>query len=446
MRAQMSTRMNAQINTQGNSVNPLFALVDVNNFYVSCERVFAPKLEAVPMVVLSNNDGCAVARSAEVKALGVKMGTPWFQIQDLAKKHGIQAYSSNYTLYGDMSNRVVQVLRKFTPNLEVYSIDESFLQIETVLKQHPDTIVLGQTIKQQVKDTTGLPVCVGIGASKTLAKFANHLAKKHQQFLGVCDVEAMPKPELYQWMTETSASEVWGIGRQLAKKLKALDIHTVFDLLQASPQAMRQQFGVVMERLCYELRGTSCLKLEEVAPAKQQIIASRSFGKLVTKQEELAQSVATHAARAAEKLRSQDSVTGAITVFIQTNPFKQNEPQHHQSVTIPLADPSDNTVTLTNAALKGLQQIYRSGFRYKKAGVILNLIADKPTIQQSLFEDIESKGKSVDLMQAMDAINSRFGNAVIRLAASGTKQEWQMRSNNKSPNYTTQWDELPIAR
>ena len=442
----MRTQMNTQINTQGNTANPLFALVDVNNFYVSCERVFAPKLEDVPMVVLSNNDGCAVARSAEVKALGVKMGTPWFQMKDLAKKHGIQAYSSNYTLYGDMSNRVVQVLRKFTPNLEVYSIDESFLQIETVLKQYPDTIVLGQAIKQQVKDTTGLPVCVGIGASKTLAKFANHLAKKHQQFLGVCDVEAMPKPELYQWMTETSVAEVWGIGRQLAKKLRALEIHTVFDLLQASPQAMRQQFGVVMERLCYELRGTSCLKLEEVAPAKQQIIASRSFGKLVTKQEELAQSVATHAARAAEKLRSQDSVTGAITVFIQTNPFKQNEPQHHQSITIPLADPSDNTVTLTNAALRGLQQIYQSGFRYKKAGVILNLIADKPTIQQSLFEDMESKGKSADLMQAMDAINSRFGNAVIRLAASGTKQEWQMRSNNRSPNYTTQWDELPVAR
>ena len=433
------------MNTPSNSINPLFALVDVNNFYVSCERVFAPKLEEVPMVVLSNNDGCAVARSAEVKALGVKMGTPWFQMQDLAKKHGIEAYSSNYTLYGDMSNRVVQVLRKFTPNLEVYSIDESFLQIETVLKQHPDTIAFGKKIKQQVKDTTGLPVCVGIGASKTLAKFANHLAKKHQQFAGVCDVEAMPKPELYQWMSETAAAEVWGIGRQLAKKLKVLEIHTVFDLLQASPQVMRQQFGVVMERLCYELRGTSCLKLEEVSPAKQQIIASRSFGKLVTKQEELAQSVATHAARAAEKLRSQHSVTGALTVFIQTNPFKQNEPQHHQSVTIPLVDPSDNTVTLTNAALKGLKQIYQSGFRYKKAGVILNLIADKPTVQQSLFEDMESKGKSADLMQAMDAINSRFGNAVIRLAASGTKQEWQMRSSNKSPSYTTQWDELPVA-
>ena len=429
--------------------NSLFALVDVNNFYVSCERVFQPKLEEVPMVVLSNNDGCAVARSAEVKALGVKMGTPWFQMEALARKHGIQAYSSNYTLYGDMSNRVVQVLRGFTPNLEVYSIDESFLQIETVLKQYQNAIELGQGIKRQVKDTTGLPVCVGIGASKTLAKLANHLAKKHKQFSGVCDVSAMSKEELYQWMSETEVGEVWGVGRQIAKKLKAQDIHSVFDLLQASPQVMRQQFGVVMERICYELRGTSCLKLEEVAPAKQQIIASRSFGKLVTSQAELAQSVATHVARAAEKLRNQDSVTGALTVFIQTNPFKQHEPQYHQSITIPLTNASDNTLTLTNAALAGLKQIYQPNFRYKKAGVILNLISDKPTIQQSLFEDVESKGKSASLMKVVDQINTRFGNTAIRSAAAGTntaKEVWQMRSNNKSPNYTTKWDELPVAR
>jgi DNA polymerase V len=426
--------------------NQLFALVDVNNFYVSCERVFAPKLEDVPMVVLSNNDGCAVARSAEVKALGVKMGTPWFQMKDLAKQHGIQAYSSNYTLYGDMSGRVVEVLRKFTPNLEVYSIDESFLQIETVLKQYADPTSLGHIIKQDVKDTTGLPVCVGIGASKTLAKLANHLAKKHPQFAGVCDINAMPREELYQWMAETAVGEVWGIGGKTAKKFKELKIHSVFDLVQTSPQAMRQQFGVVVERICYELRGVSCLQLEEVAPAKQQIISSRSFGKPVTSMEELAESVATHAARGAEKLRSQKSVTGALTIFVQTNPHKPFEPQHHQSITVVLSDPSDNTLTLTNAALKGLKQIYKTGFKYKKAGVILNLLADKPTMQQSLFDDMEVKGKSAGLMKAMDSINSRFGNAAIKTAVSGTKQDWQMRSSNKSPNYTTQWDELPVAR
>lgn len=431
---------------QAGKTNQLFALVDVNNFYVSCERVFAPKLEDVPMVVLSNNDGCAVARSAEVKALGVKMGTPWFQMKDLAKQHGIQAYSSNYTLYGDMSGRVVEVLRKFTPNLEVYSIDESFLQIETVLKQYADPTSLGQIIKQDVKDTTGLPVCVGIGASKTLAKLANHLAKKNTQFGGVCDISSMSKEVLYQWMAETVVGEVWGIGGKTAKKLKELKINSVFDLVQISPQAMRQQFGVVIERICYELRGVSCLQLEEVAPAKQQIISSRSFGKPVTLMEELAESVATHAARGAEKLRSQKSVTGALTIFVQTNPHKPFEPQHHQSITVVLSDPSDNTLTLTSAALKGLKQIYKAGFKYKKAGVILNLLADKPTMQQSLFDDMEVKGKSAGLMKAMDSINSRFGNAAIKTAASGTKQDWQMRSSNRSPNYTTQWDELPVVR
>lgn len=428
------------------SAGHLFALVDVNNFYVSCERVFSPKLEDVPIVVLSNNDACAVARSAEVKALGVKMGTPWFQMQGLAKKHGITAYLPNYTLYGDMSSRVVDVLRKFTPHLEVYSIDESFLAIETLLKQYSNPTSLGQIIKQEVKDTTGLPVCVGIGASKTLAKLANHLAKKHQQFAGVCDVDSMPKEVLYQWMAETAVGEVWGIGKQIARKLRTLNINTVFDLLQTSPQSIHWKFGVVMERLCYELRGVSCLQLEEVAPAKQQIASSRSFGKPVSSMDELAKSVATHAARGAEKLRDQHSVTGALTIFIQTNPFKPHEPQHHQSIVIPLGDPSDNTLTLTTAAIKGLKQIYKAGFKYKKAGVMLNLLTDKPTVQKSLFDDIEVKGKSAGLMKALDSINSRFGNAVIRSAAAGTKQDWQMRSNNRSPNCTTQWGELPVVR
>jgi DNA polymerase V len=341
------------------------------------------------------------------------------------------------------------VLKKFTPSLEVYSIDESFLAIETVLKQYADPTSLGQVIKTAVRDTTGLPVCVGIGASKTLAKLANHLAKKNPQFAGVCDISSMPKPALYQWMAETPVGEVWGVGGKTAKKLKELKIHSVFDLVQISPQSMRQQFGVVMERICYELRGVSCLQLEEVAPAKQQIISSRSFGKPVTSMEEVAESVATHAARGAEKLRSQKSVTGALTVFVQTNPHKPFEPQHYQSITVALAEPSDNTLTLTSAALNGLQQIYKTGFKYKKAGIIFNLLADKPTMQQSLFDDMEVKGKSAGLMKAMDSINSRFGNAVIRTAAAGTqetKQDWQMKSGNKSPNYTTRWDELPVVR
>lgn len=424
----------------------LFALVDVNNFYVSCERVFSPRLENVPVVVLSNNDGCAVARSAEVKALGIQTGAPWFQIEELAKKHGIQACSSNYTLYGDMSRRVVEVLKQFTPRLEAYSIDESFLRIETVLKRYGSAIDLGLAMKQAVKGSTGLPVCVGIGASKTLAKLANHLAKKHPQFAGVCDIEVMPKSILYQWMAETAVGEVWGIGRQTIRKLKALHINTVLDLVQASPQIMRQQFGIVMERICHELRGISCLSLKEVAPAKQQMISSRSFGRPVTSLDDLSESVAMHTARSAEKLRAQNSVAGELIVFIQTNPFKQSEQQHHQSISVPLTDPSDNTLTLTAAAIAGLKQIYKKEFRYKKAGVILTLLVDKPVVQQSLFDDLQLKGKSAGLMRAMDAINRRFGDIVLRSAAVGTKHDWQMRSGNRSPHYTTRWDELPVAQ
>ena len=426
-------------------MEPLFALVDVNNFYVSCERLFQPKLEHVPMVVLSNNDGCAVARSAEVKNLGVKMGTPWFKMRDLAIQHGIQALSSNYTLYGDISNRVVSVLRDFTPNLEVYSIDESFLRIESVAHLYGGTQPMGVEIKQRMKDWLGLPVCVGIGSTKTLAKFANHLAKKNPSFSGVCDLSAMPKERLYRLMSEIDVGEVWGIGRNIAKKLHQMGVQTVLDLAQASPQYIRIHFGVVMERVCYELRSVSCLKLEEVDPPRKQIIASRSFGKLVISLEELAESVATHVARAAEKLREQGSVTGAVQVYIQTNPHKLNEPQYSPSILVPLPDTTDNTLQLTDAAMIGLKQIYRKGYRYKKAGVMLALISDKPNQQPSLFEDIDTRGKSANLMGALDKLNQRFGVGTVRTARSGTKQQWQMRSGNKSKAYTTKWDQLPIA-
>jgi DNA polymerase V len=426
-------------------MSPLFALVDVNNFYVSCERLFQPKLENVPMVVLSNNDGCAVARSSEVKDLGVKMGTPWFKMRDIARQHGIQALSSNYALYGDISNRVVTVLKDFTPHLEVYSIDESFLRIESVAHLYGGTDAMGRQMKERMKDWLGLPVCVGIGSTKTLAKFANHIAKKNPHLGGVCDISTMSRESLYRWMSEIDVSDVWGIGRNMAKKLYQLNIQTVLDLSQASPQYIRLQFGVVMERICYELRGVSCLKLEEIDPPKQQIIASRSFGKLVTSLEELAESVATHVARAAEKLRAQNAITGAIQVYIQTNPHKLNEPQYSQSIFLPLPDTTDNTLQLTDAAMVGLKKIYKKGYRYKKAGVMLALISDKPTEQGSLFEDMDAKGKSTQLMGALDKINQRFGMNTVRTARAGTKQPWQMRSGNKSKAYTTLWDQLPRA-
>lgn len=422
---------------------PQFALVDVNNFYVSCERVFKPRLENTPLVVLSNNDGCAVARSNEVKALGVKMGTPWFKLKDLARQHGIVAYSSNYTLYGDMSNRVSAILRDFAPNIEVYSIDESFLRIEAVAPLHGGAIPMGHLMRNRIKQWTGLPVCVGVGPSKTLAKFANHLAKKNAEFNGVCDLHAMTRSERLAWMWRIEVGEVWGVGPRIRKRLSSMGIETVLDLRNASPKEMRMHFGVVMERTCNELRGLSCLDLEDVMPPKQQIMSSRSFGESVQSIEELREAVATYLGHAAEKLRRQNSVAGAVYVFVQTNRFKQDEPQYNAGITVALVDGTDNTLVLTTAALKGLLAIFRPGYRYKKAGVMLSLLSAKDARQVTLFDDPLARDKLDRLMAAMDAVNRAFGRASLRSAASGVAQRWAPRAENRSPHYTTRWDELP---
>lgn len=423
--------------------HPQFALVDVNNFYVSCERVFQPRLENKPVVVLSNNDGCAVARSAEVKALGIKTGMPWFKMKELANQHQIEAFSSNYTLYGDMSNRVVTILKEFSPDIEVYSIDESFLRIERIAHLYGGPHAMGQAIVERIKQWTGLPVCVGIGSSKTLAKLANHLAKKINSFNGICDFSNLPKQEQLHWMSETSVQEIWGVGAQTTKKLNAMNIRTVLDLKQTSPKLIRAHLGVVMERTCNELNGISCLQLEDVTPAKQQILASRSFGKPVLSLEHLGEAIATHITRASEKLRQQQSVAGAIHVFIRTSPFKDD--QYHQGITVSLKEATDDLLTLTNEAIAALKLIYKAGYQYKKAGIMLSLLSEKRTSQQSLFEDVEAKGKSSQLMSVLDSINHRFGPSSIRTAACGTEKAWAMRSDNRSGNYTTQWDELPMA-
>ena len=425
---------------------PIFALVDVNNFYVSCERVFQPQLEQVPMVVLSNNDGCAVARSAEVKALGVKMGTPWFEMKVLAREHGILAFSSNYTLYGDMSNRATAVLRDFSPDIEVYSVDESFLRVESVAHLYGSVTAMGQQIRQRVKQWTGLPVCVGCGPTKTLAKIANHLAKKNPEFEGVCDLHAIPRPERLQWMSQLEVGEVWGVGRRIAKRLNAMGVETVLDLRNTSIKEIRAQFGVVMERTCNELRGISCLDLEDVAPAKQQIMSSRSFGSPVTTLAELREAVASYVTRAAQKLRAQGSVAAGVQVYIQTNRFKESDLQYSEGLLMPLPEPTDDTRLLTKAAIVGLGLIFKPGYQYKKAGIMLTLISDKAKRQQTLFDDPVQRAQSAKLMAAMDAINAQFGRNTVRAGANGTEMRWAMRSENRSPRFTTRWDELPIAK
>lgn len=426
--------------------SPLFGLVDVNNFYVSCERAFNPRLAHVPVVVLSNNDGCVVARSAEVKALGVKMGVPWFQLKELARLHGIVALSSNYTLYGDMSSRVVSILGGFSPDIEVYSIDESFQRVETVSHLYGGATSMGQAMRHRIRQWTSLPVCAGFGESKTLAKLANHFAKKHPEWEGVCDLTAMNEGERQQWMANTDVGEVWGVGRRIAPRLQTMGIRSVLDLANADSRLIRRQFGVVLERTVRELQGTSCLELEELADPKQQIMASRSFGSLVEDRAELGEAIAWHIHRAAEKLRMQSSVAGAVHVFIQTNRFRQEDSQYHPGVIVPLADVSDDTRVLTDAALKGLKHIYRPGYSYKKCGVMLMELTAKHQRQETLFDDAAARAKSTKLMVALDAVNSVWGRGTLRTGAAGMSRRWEMRSENRSPRYTTCWDELPKAK
>lgn len=332
----------------------MIALVDCNNFYVSCERAFDWRLRNKPVVVLSNNDGCVVARSNEVKALGVRMGVPWFQIRDLARQHGIIAYSSNYTLYADMSNRVMEILRDFSPRQEIYSIDECFLDFTGF--QHVELNRIGQTIRQRIQQWVNLPVCVGFSSSKTLAKLANHVAKKQSQFEGVCDFAQMDEIGLNTLLAGIEVSEVWGIGRQLSIKLNNIGIQTVLDLKRAHIPTLRQQFGVVMEKTIRELNGIRCIDLEEVAPPKQAIVSSRSFAHPVRDIASLAESVTEYVSRAAEKLRKQHSYAGTIRVFIHTSPHKRDEPFYSNALLVPLPEPTHDSLRLIRAARWALKK------------------------------------------------------------------------------------------
>jgi DNA polymerase V len=424
---------------------PIFALVDVNNFYVSCERVFQPKLEGVPMVVLSNNDGCAVARSAEVKALGIKMGEPWFKLKDLAAKHGIKAFSSYYTLYGDMSNRVTSVLRGFCSDIEVYSIDESFMRVESVSRIYGGNQSMGRQMRERIKQWTGLPVCVGFGHSKTLAKFASHVAKKNPEFGGVCDTTAMGAHELARWMARIEVGEVWGVGRRISARLDAMGVRSVYDLANAKLGEIRAQFGVVMERTVKELQGVPCLALEDLIEPKQQIMSSRSFGSMVTSIAELSEAIAMHVHSASEKLREQNSLASTLHVFIQTNRFREQDPQYNAGLVVPLPEPSSDMRLLTNAAIAGLARIYKEGFAYKKVGVMLMGLSDRDQQQSSIFDDPQDALRSNRMMSVIDSLNQDLGRGTLTSAAMGTNRRWAMRSGNRSPRYTTRWDELPLV-
>ncbi|MDD5177567.1 MAG: Y-family DNA polymerase [Sterolibacterium sp.] len=414
------------------------ALVDGNNFFVSCERVFNPRLAGQPVVVLSNNDGCVVARSAEAKALGVKMAVPWFQVRALAKKHGIIALSSNYALYADMSDRMMAVLGQFSPDQEIYSIDECFLDLAGF--GDIDLAGYAQAIRRRVGQWVGIPVCVGIAATKTLAKLANHCAKKHLAGKeGVCDFTRINETELSRLFSTIAVGEIWGVGRHLSEQLIGRNIATVENLRKADAKTLRREFSVVLERTLLELNGTPCIGLEEAIPNKQQIISSRSFGRYVYNLESLGEAVASHIAIAAEKLRGQGSLAGMVQVYIRTNPHRLAHPQYQRSLTVPLPEAGDDTLRLIRAALWGLKRLYRPGYAYQKAGVMLMEITDAATSQMNLFSQVKDNTR---LMAVMDRINGIWGRGTLRSAAEGVDQDWRMRRKKMSPEYTTRWDQL----
>ena len=429
----------------------MFALVDCNSFYASCETVFRPELRGKPVVVLSNNDGCVVARSAEVKALGLPMGQPFFKIKHLVEKHQIAVFSSNYALYADMSQRVIDTLRTFTPKMEVYSIDESFLDLRGL----PDTetvagrLALGTKIRDTVKRWTGIPVSVGIAETKTLAKVANKLAKKGESAVsqfrraGVCDLSD-PSIDFDAVLDGVEVGDVWGIGPAITENLIKNDIKTARQLRDVDAERLRKRYGVTVVRTIRELRGESCAELVCEPAARKGITVSRSFGKLATRLADLREAVAMFASIAGEKLRHDGMCANLLTVYIRTNPFRDDDPQYGNARVVRLPVATDITPELISYATRALETIYRPGYLYKKAGVLLGGICERGSVQPDLFDTVDRE-KQGTLMRLIDTVNRRMGSETLGYAAAGIDRGWSMRREMRSPCYTTSWDELPLV-
>jgi len=415
---------------------PVFALIDCNSFYASCERVFRPDLAKTPIVVLSNNDGCVIARSYDAKPF-VKMGAPYFQIKDLLRRHGIVAFSSNYALYGQMSERVMTVIESMVPASETYSIDEKFADLSGI----PGNLTqFGRDMRARILRCTGIPVGVGIARTKTLAKLANHTAKRLQAQTGgvvdICD------PFKRDWvLRNTAVGEVWGVGRKLNAHLEGLKIKTAMDLAQADPVMLRAKFSVVLEKTARELAGTSCLELDDAEPTKQEICCSRMFGKRLTDIAPIQEAVATYTARAAEKLRAQGSMCKKLRVSIRTGMFNPDEAKYAQGALVELPYPTNDTLMMTRAATEAVERIYREGYRYSKAEVLLLDLRQPGEFTDDLFATTQP-GTTDRIMRVLDDINGRWGRGTVRSAAVPAEPEWGMRRELMSQSYTTRLDQL----
>ena len=415
----------------------IFGLLDCNNFFVSCERVFQPKLNKAPVVVLSNNDGCVVSRSNEVKALNIKMGVPLFKIKELVAAHKIRVFSSNFALYGDMSRRVMESLSELVPTLEIYSIDEAFLDLTGFSPK--DLAALGKNIVKTIHQWTGIPISLGIAPTKTLSKVANRLAKKNPHYQGVVDIAELNIENVLKGLP---VEEVWGIGHAWAEKLNQLGIRNAYQLSEQDPILLQKRFNRVLATTAQELKGIPVYGIEEEIPPRKQIIVSRSFGQVVTQYSDLREALATHATRALEKLRDQGSLAQSISVFVQTCRFTEPGRPYHHHITVNLPIPSQDTRVFLKAIVKALNQLFVSGFKYKKAGVILMDISPKSSRQLDLFFESDMEEKSEVLMGLLDDVNGKVGQGSLRFALEGYQKQWRMRSLRRSPCYTTDWSQL----
>lgn len=415
---------------------PVFALIDCNNFYVSCERVFNPRLRARPVVVLSNNDGCIISRSEEAKAVGIKMGAPVFHAQELIGAHRVEVFSSNYSLYGDMSHRVMETLREFTPEVEVYSIDEAFLRLAGL--RHEKLTEMGNEMRETVRRWTGIPISVGIAPTKTLAKIAVSLAKHSNKARGV--VNLCGSPYMDAALSRVGVEDVWGVGRNRARLLKDKGIVTARDLRSADDHWIRNHLSVTGLRIVHELRGNSCLPFEQCPPSKKSITVSRSFADAVDSLEDLREAVACHVSKAAEKLRRARLAARVMMVFLATNRFSDT-PQYSPSVMINLPVPTDLTPELVRYAHEGVERAFRPGYQFKKAGVMLVDLVPASPAQGGLFDRVD-RARARRLMKVIDMINARMGPGTIQCASLGFKHRWHTRFEKRSPRYTTRWSEL----
>ena len=420
----------------------MYALVDCNNFYASCERVFQPQLERRPVIVLSNNDGCVVARSQEAKDVGIGMGEPLFKCRERIRRHRIAVRSSNYTLYEDMSRRVVQTIMRFVPDIEIYSIDEVFLDLDPLVGRDLDALC--RTMRSTVRTWTGIPVSVGIGPTRTLAKLANRIAKRDPEADGVYRFPDDPQAADHV-LGSVRIEDVWGIGRRWSARLHAIGVRTALAMSRMPASEVRRGFNIVAMHTALELRGVPCTELEPEPPLRQTLVRSRSFGQMVSGWPDLSEAIASHAIRAAEKLRNEDARAGHLSVFINTNRFRQDLPQYGASGSCELLPPSNTTPVILAKALEIGRGLWREGYRYKKAGVMLSEITRGP-VQSGLFEQ-RDRERDDRLMGALDRINGKMGAGTLRPAASSFRpKRWTMAQDHRSPRYTTRWDELPRTR